>query len=209
MTFYPNNTIILILLSTLCLSACEEQATPDQVAEVFWEAVEDNNTEVVNKAVAKQSVANGIDLDSLMAVNEHTLGRIIIDGSVAEIDTELLLDTDDDMQLPVKTWLLMEDDSWKVNYDKTVAQIDRTGDVGKLMEQLSGIGELFVDELNKSMETIEKALPEIEEGLSEFEQDIQSRLPELRKKLDEFRRKLEESLPRDKKPEEPAEPVEI
>ncbi len=174
--------------------ACEENLTPEQTADAFWAAVIKKDTEIIKKLISKESYEKEINKDEILSVSDYSLGKIVIDGPHSEIDTEVTLSGDDPLTVPITTYLIKENEFWKIDYKKTTAKINGKSELAGVLNNLSDMSKLFVEGLNESIDEMNKVLPKIEEELSNIEGELQSRIPELRDKLDEFVRKLEEAL---------------
>jgi hypothetical protein len=130
----------------------------------------------------------------ILPINDVTLGKTVIDGEQAWVDTDVAIAGNNPFHLPIKTALLMENKQWKVDYDKTVASVSKTSSVARVLGELNNLGEQFTDKLNQSLDEIERTLPEVQRELEKIEENMRQKLPELRQRMEEFMRQLEEAL---------------
>lgn len=176
------------------LFACEENLTPEQVASGFWTAVMEKDTRTIKKLISHKSAEIEINKDEILSVSGFSLGKILIDGTNSEIETDVTLASDEPVTMPITTYLVKENEIWKIDYNKTTSKINADSEIANVLNHLSSMSKLFVDGLNDSMEEMNKVLPKIEDEISNLEDEVKSKIPELRNKLDEFVRKLEEAL---------------
>jgi chromosome segregation ATPase len=129
-----------------------------------------------------------------LPLDEISLGKTIIDGEQAWVDTEVVIAGDDSFRLPLKTVLLKENKQWKVDYNATMHSISRGSSVARVLGSIANLSEKFSNELNRSLDEIQKIIPEVEEEIGKIEENISKKLPELRKRIEEILQQLEEAL---------------
>jgi len=76
------NTLLLAFLTLTGIQACAQQATPEEVAQSFWEAVVSNDKEVMQKLVAKGSLDNP---SSLLLIKQSILDKLLSCSNSAKI----------------------------------------------------------------------------------------------------------------------------
>ena len=81
--FYLSLTVILI--------SCQQKPGPEQVSTLFWQAVKNNDAEAMQRYSTVKAMPERQDGNNLPNVEQAQLGRIIIDGDEAEIETRLTL----------------------------------------------------------------------------------------------------------------------
>ena len=188
---------VSICVWTFFVSACVPRLTPIQVSEKFWQAVQENDADAARHFVTED--ARNRDLtDNILPLEEVTLGRTIIDGDQAWVDTTVVISADKPYHLPLKTVLLRENERWKVDYDATVASVSKGSHAARVISGISELSRRFSEELNRSMEDIQRSLPELQKELEQLEGNLRRELPELREQMREFLRQLEEALGQDK-----------
>ncbi|HSR62587.1 MAG TPA: hypothetical protein VLN56_04195 [Gammaproteobacteria bacterium] len=189
------------MLLVLLASGCAAKLTPMQVSEKFWEAVKNKDTNAARHFVTED--ARNRDLtENILPLEEVTLGRTVIDGEQAWVDTTVVISADKPFTLPLKTVLLQENERWKVDYDATVASVSKGSHAARVISGISDLSRQFTEELNRSMDDIQRSLPQLQKELEKLENNLREKLPELRQQMQEFLRQLEEALGQDK----PAEP---
>ena len=186
------------------LTGCEPNLTPMEVSERFWNSVKNKNTQEIKKYIADGTLTDGTS-DNLLPVDDVTLGRTVIDGDRAWIDTTVMIAGKESFELPVETKLLKQQDKWKVDYDATVESLSNDNAIARAISGLADMGEQLADNLDKSLEEMQKAIPEVKKEIERIEGSVKERLPELQQKMDEFIRQLEEALEdlNEKSPEPP------
>jgi DNA-binding ferritin-like protein len=208
-------SILLVFLFCSTLMSCESSKTPLQVSEHFWLGIQKNNTALVRKYSLSDSLDESGNVDAFEGVRNIKFGKIIIDGNSAEVDTSLSIKLDEKTaDMFITTYLKNEDDIWKVNYEKTVRQLEANKNVAEIMIDIQEMTEEITKEIETSVEEIkekvvpqiqsraeqveqeikEKVIPEIQSRVEQAEQEIREKLPELKTIIDEFLNELEESL---------------
>lgn len=192
----------------LVLLGCEPEVPPQTVAEQFWRAA------IAADRAAMAREARAADRDdvqndaALLPVEHFTLGKVIIDGARASIDTELTLGGDTPMNLAVVTVLAKESDRWRVDYPATVSKLRNDGGLAHLLGRLRGLGRELGDGLDRSMGDLQRAIPELESEIERLERDLRGKLPALRRQLEDLTRGLERApAPRPPSPDAPPDTV--
>ena len=200
---------LLMGVSLLVFVSCEEQLTPPEVTDEFWNAIQHEDTATLRKHVSKES-SNRDDLgQDLLTINSWSTGKITIDGDRSEVETEITITREEDLTVTIKTYLVDEGGYWKVDYPATVNQINNQSELGQVLNRLDDISEQMLEGLDQSIEKFQEAMPVIEQELTRIEETLREKVPEIKKRLDEFARKLEEALKQRKKPPVQEQPVEI
>jgi len=181
----------------LFASGCVAKLTPMQVSEKFWQAVQNNDADAARHFVTKDARHRDLT-DNILPLEEVTLGRTVIDGEQAWVDTTVVISADKPFTLPLKTVLLQENERWKVDYDATVASVTKGSHAARIISGISELSRKFSDELDRSMDDIQRSLPELQKELEKLEDNLRKSLPELRQQMQEFLRQLEEALGQDK-----------
>lgn len=201
----------MLVLAAL-LSGCSRPLPPQDVADRFWRAVAAQSTAKIRRYV-RTTDREALDGDAeVLPVAEYALGRIVIDGDAATVETQVTLDGDKPLSVSIDTVLVREQQHWRVDYAATVNRISMQSELARVIGQIESFGETLKEGIDKSVDELQKAVPEIEKQLSRIEQGIRQRMPELRERLEEFSRRLEERLeapPEAPPPEEPGEPIAI
>ena len=190
---------VTTLVAALFLSSCgDTYVGPETVTDEFWHAIakKDKGAALKNAFVSDKA---SIDLDALPAVKSQTNGRIVIESDQAQVTSTLSLGSGDSVrEMKVETYLERHKGDWKVDYDKTIAQIQTRAEIEEIVEKVKIIGETLSTELNRGIDALKDKLPALQQDLKReldrIENDIHDQLPELRERLEEFTRQLEEAL---------------
>lgn len=195
-------------ITCLLLVSCEDQFTPAQVTDKFWEAVQAGDSEKIRRLVSSES-AQQQDLGlNLLTVESWSTGKIIIDGDRSEVETEISVSGNESFTATITTYLLAEKGQWKVDYPATTDQLGANSDIGLALHRLDEISSEMLEGLDQSIDKFHQAMPVIEQELSKIEEKLRDKVPEIKQKLDEFVRQLEEALKK-KQPPVQDQPVEI
>ncbi|MGR8947962.1 MAG: hypothetical protein ACU84Q_07940 [Gammaproteobacteria bacterium] len=186
--------ISIVVAVVLCLQACGKPATPDQITEKFWTAVTTGEAKQVKKYVSAKDKATLRSLDDILPIETVTFGKIIIDGRVASVDTNVRLAGGRATDLPINTHLVQENEQWVVDYERTMQTMLAAGQVAAVINQFRDIGVAIKKGIGQSVNEFQKALPEIEQGLSNMEQQIEQAMPKLKSRFEKFSRELEQAL---------------
>ena len=197
---------IVLFALIFVLSACKGDLNPDQVADLFWTAAVNNNTPLMKRMCSSNSFDDATDFTRLHTVTAFTLGRIVIDGNSAEVETSLSM-KEASRPVSVTTYLTKENGKWRVDFGKTASFLTLNEQMTELIGDIEDLAEEFADEIEGSGEEIkEKALPAIKSQVQQLEKELQKKLPEIRQQIDEFLEELEQSIEEsipDKPPETP------
>lgn len=186
-------TLLYACLS-LAIVACSKPQTPEEVAASFWHAIASGKPSQVKKHVSAKDHITMESLQNVMPISDVSFGKIIIDGTVASVDTMVTLEGDRPMDLPVATHLVKENERWTVDYERTINTIIAAGKVAAVINQFKDIGTALKEGIGRSVVELEKTLPSIEKELSNMEQQIQQAVPELKSRFENFSRQLEQAL---------------
>lgn len=193
------------LLLLLSLVGCEPEVPPQTVAEQFWRAAVAADRAGLARQVRAADRDDVQDDAELLPVERFTLGKVVIDGERASVDTELTLGGETPMSLAVVTMLVKESDRWRVDYPATVSKLRNDGGLAHLLGRLRGLGRELGAGIDRSMGELQHAIPELEAELQRLEQDLRGKLPELRRQLEDLTRGLERA-PRPQPPPPDAPP---
>lgn len=213
----PAVAVTLILGLAVLAGGCSRPLSPGEVADRFWRAVVTQSSAKIRRyvrAADRESLQGDPDV---LPVSAYALGRIVIDGEAATVETDVTLDADEPLNVKIDTVLVREAGHWRVDYAATVNRISMQSELARVIGQIESFGETLKQGIDKSVDELQQAVPEIERQLSRIEEGIRQRMPELRQKLEEFSRRLEESLEKglERGPEatppaeEPGEPIAI
>ena len=197
---------IILLLLTVLLAACSKPSTPVEVASGFWSAIEAGDARMVKRRITAVEAASLESLDDVLPISGAELGRIIIDGREATIDTTVTVTGDKPLEFPLKTYLVLEDEDWKVDYGRTIEAVANAGKLAAVIDKVHEFGNTLQQGIERSVQELEHTLPQIEQELSRIEDQIKQHAPELRKRIEQFTQELEEAMKRPPKPAPPIDP---
>jgi len=189
-------TFQLIFLSLICLyiTGCDEVLYPIDVSEGFWRAVKNKDVNAIVKYSTKDSLTGEELGENILPLDEIILGKTVIDGDGAWVDTTVTISGDKPYTLPIKTVLIRENKQWKVDYQATMKWVSKGSSVYSVISGIKNMTEELAEELNQSMEDIQKAIPEIKEEVERIEESLMEHVPELKKQVEEFVEDLEEAI---------------
>ena len=191
--------LLTILLASIFLTACEDEPkTPFEVTQAFWYAVENKNIDQIKQLISEKSLRDEYLADNIISVSETSFGKIVIDGDIAEVETTVVVESDNPTTVPIDTLLVKENEKWKVDYHATVDAIGSGGQLAQVIRELRVFGEKFSRDFSKefesSMDELDKAMPEIEKEISNLSDQIKEHVPELKKQFEELAKQLQEAL---------------
>lgn len=129
-----------------------------------------------------------------MPLDEIILGKTVIDGDGAWVDTTVTISGDKPYTLPIKTVLIREHKQWKVDYQATMKWVSKGSAVYSVISGIKNMMGELAEGLNQSMEDVQKAIPEIKEEIKRIEESLLEHVPELKKQIEEFVEDLEEAI---------------
>jgi len=189
-------TFILLFLSCTCLfiTSCDEGLYPIDVAEGFWRAVKDKDTKAIQKYSTNISLKEKELSENILPLDEITLGKTVIDGDSAWVDTTVTISGDKPFTIPLRTELIRENKRWKVDYDATIKLVSQGSAVSNVINSIRNMSKELAEELNQSIEEIQKTIPEMTEEVKKIEESLLEHLPELKEQIEEFVRDLQDAI---------------
>ncbi len=189
-------TFKLIFLSLICLfnTGCDGGLYPVDVSEGFWRAVKNKDIKAIEKYSTKDSLTDDELSENVLPLDEIVLGKTVIDGDDAWVDTTVTISGDKPYTLPIKTVLIRKNRQWKVDYQATTKWVSKGSSVYSVISGIRNMSEDLAEELNQSMEDIQKAIPEVKEEVEKIEESLMEHVPELKKQIEEFVEDIEEAI---------------
>jgi hypothetical protein len=184
--------LLLIMLSP----SCAQELGPQDVATRFWAAIEKSDARTVKRYITAAEAATLKSLDDVLPITDAELTRTVIEGQSAYIDTTVTVDSDRPLKYPLKTYLVLEDEHWKVDYEQTISAVAAAGKLAAVIDKVHEFGTALQHGIDRSVQELEHTLPQIEHELSRIEEQIKQQVPELRKRLENFAKELEDALKR-------------
>ncbi|MFT4582755.1 MAG: hypothetical protein ACI8XZ_002509 [Gammaproteobacteria bacterium] len=185
--------VALLAVLALC-GACAKDLTPQEVASHFWNAVQNGDAAEVRRYITAAQALSLKSLDGVLPISKSAFKRAVTEGTTAYVDTTITVTSDKPLDFPLKTYLLLEDKQWKVDYEKTISSVETAGRLAGVISRIHEFGTALQQGIDRSVKEFENTVPQIEQELSRLEAQIKQHVPELRKRLDNFARDLEESL---------------
>lgn len=195
-------TLIVATLTGLLLSSCHSPETPQQVTQSFWQAViEDKPDEVVKYS----TLVNVKDYDRFSTDwigFQPGLGKITIENNSASVVSQFTAPAGADLkQRKLITYLLLQNQEWKVDYQKTRDAM-KTDKAGSLFGKLNQIGkelqkqlENSADEFNSEIEQLGEKLQELSDQLgSDAAEGVEKFADELEKSIKQLEESIDRSL---------------
>ncbi len=191
--------LLSLLLLSIFLTACQDEPkSPFEVTQAFWHAMETKNVDQIKKLISEKSLHDKIIPENLVSISKPGFGKILIDGDTAEIETTVVIESDNPTEVPLETLLVKENEKWKVDYHATINAVSSEGQLAKAIRELKTFGEKFSREFSKefesSMDELDKAMPEIEKEIQNLGDQIKERVPELQKQFEDLAKQLQQAL---------------
>ena len=183
-----------LLFFVLLNVSCGEKLTPQEVAGKFWVGIEQSDARKVKRHVTAANAMALESLDDVLPIVNSKLQRAVVEETTAFIDTLVTIDGDKPLDFPLKTYLVLEDGLWKVDYQRTMSAVANAGNLAAVISKVQEFGTALKEGIDRSVAELEQSLPLIEQELSRIEGQIKQHVPELRKRLENFARELEEAI---------------
>lgn len=203
MAHHPLKFCLLFLL--VFNASCAEQLAPQDVAARFWTAIEQKDARGVKRHVTAADAAALESLDDVLPITNAELKRTVIEEHTAFVDTTVTVDGDNPLDYPLKTYLVLEDEHWKVDYERTINAVAAAGKLAAVIGKVHEFSNALQQGIDRSVEQLEQTLPQIEHELSRMEDQIKQQVPELRERLENFAKELEDAIKDPRAREAPAE----
>jgi hypothetical protein len=171
------------LFLVFSISACQAVKTPSETTQAFWSAMAKDDLEQAKKFCTSQSKPLLVSSQENKLKNaSFSYGKIVIDGNQASVETQLIEPSKKSSIFT--TFLIKEDEHWKVDYQRSVN--NNSGDIFKeIIKSLNNLGETFNKQLEQKIPLIEK--------------EIESFGKELKQQIDNIENQLDKSYPQKKK----------
>jgi len=186
--------LMFLSLIYLFITGCDEGLYPIDVSEGFWRAVKDKDITAIEKYSTEDSLTGDELSENILPLDEIILGKTVIDGDEAWVDTTVTISADKPYSLPIKTVLIRENKQWKVDYQATMKWVSKGSSVYSVINGIKNMTDELAAELSQSMEDIQKAIPEIKKEVERIEESLLEHVPELKKQVEEFVKDLEEAI---------------
>ncbi len=190
------NAQLLLLFILLALSAagCNQGLYPLDRADIFWRAIQAQDADKLRKSITAESRQQNNLIKNILPVGQVSLGKTVIDGDRAWVDTTVEIKAEKSFSIPLKTILLKENGLWMVDYENTVATLSSASELATVMDSIHELGEQFAKQFNEVLDVLKKNIPQVQHELEKLEEHIKSQIPELKDSLEDLARRLEEAL---------------
>ena len=191
--------VIVTTLIGFLLSSCQSPETPQQVAQHFWQAVIEDKPDKVVKYSTLVDVKDYDRFSTNWSGFQPSLGKITIENNTASVVSQFTPPTGADLkERKLTTYLVMQNEEWKVDYQKTRDEM-KTDKAVSLFGKLNQIGkelqkqlENSADEFNSEMEQLGEKLQELSdqvgsdavEGVEKFADELEKSIKELEESID-------------------------
>lgn len=182
----------LLMLQVSALSACMAPATPQEVAEGFWQAVKHQDTD----ALAELSDVSELqplplqDKDWQQAV--ISFGRITIDGTRAEVATSITgLDREAEHARELTTYLNKTDEQWRVDFPATRESLENPSLFHQFMGQLDQLTERLGSRFGQSSADWSEQMQALAEKLDAMSESARENADEM---VQDYSTKLQQQL---------------
>lgn len=147
--------IFLSLSLALILSACNKHETPQEVTRVFWQSVISGD---VAGVVQYSTLASETGYDAFARDWKGMIpswGKIIIEEKEARVHTHISTpDAAKSEMLYFVTYLVKQEDKWKVDYEKTEKVVRASTAVADFVDRITSIG----DDISQQFEEASKSV---------------------------------------------------
>lgn len=194
--------LFYLLSSVLLLSACSAQKTPQEVAQVFWESVINNDTEEVIKYSTLTDTTKYDGFSKDWNGFHPSWGRVVIEGDQASIVSEFSKPNNSGSNSrKFVTYLVRQNEEWKVDYARTQEEV-RGNVLTNLLGHLDQLGGNIAAQLSSSAKHLDADLKHLSEQLEKLSDSLSQQATEsvnkygeiLRRSIKEFEESLERAL---------------
>lgn len=186
--------LLLLILLVMSVAGCNQGLYPAERAEIFWRAIQAQDTDKLRKSITAKSRQQNDLIKNILPVGQVSLGKTVIDGDHAWVDTTIEIKAEKSFSIPLKTILLKEKGLWMVDYEDTVATLSSASELASVMGSIHELGEQVAKQFNEALDVLKKNIPQVQHELKKLEEHIKSQIPELKESLENLAKQLEEAL---------------
>lgn len=165
-------TLITLFLA-LFLAACGKPQTPQEVAREFWKSVIAGN---VSKVVEYSTLGSEEGYDAFSYDWQGMIpswGKIIIEEHEARVYTHISKpDAATSEMLNFVTYLVKQDDAWKVDYEKTEKVVLASTVVSNFVNRISSIGNEITQQFEEASKRVTAELESLNDQLVELTESL-------------------------------------
>jgi hypothetical protein len=170
--------LFYLLSSVLLLSACSAQKTPQEVAQVFWESVINNDTEEVIKYSTLTDATKYDSFSKNWSGFHPSWGRVVIEGDQASIVSEFSKPNNPNSNSrKFVTYLVRQNEEWKIDYARTQEEV-RGNVLTNLLGHLDQLGSNIAAQLSSSAKHLDADLKHLSEQLEKLSDSLSQQATE-------------------------------
>lgn len=185
-------TAVIILLVSALLS-CQHNAPPEQVAKLYWNAIQNQD---------KKTVSQYSTDDLSKKIQTFSFSQIVIDGDKSEVETIVRIKQNGrEDKILLTTFLSKKDKKWFIESEKTLSPLLANSKTNSLEELTKKISKNMKHSVENFINNY--IIPELEPSLNAAEKELQQKLPKIKENIREFLRENLDKFLQDKKEKEP------
>ncbi len=177
MTLFKNKVLVILfgLLTSLVLASCNQNKSPADVTEQFWNAVQERDMETAKMVATWDTVyyLKYLNTDKLHP-ERFELGEQMVGDTRAEVETILFTSKPGKtgVKLPGVTVLVMTDNGWRVNIKKSMTSVVKYT-TNSVFDQLNGLMQEGIQGLDQSLsETLNELGGALEQSAEELKREL-------------------------------------
>ncbi len=157
----------------LLLSACSRPESPLEVSQAFWQAVIEGNVPDVVKYSTLGSEEGYEAFSRDWTGMLPSWGKIIIEEHEARVHTHISKpDAAQSEMLYFVTYLVRQDDQWKVDYDRTEKVVLASSAVSDFVNRINTIGNEISQQFETASQTVTAELESLNKQLMQLTENI-------------------------------------
>ncbi len=165
--------IILPLALAIFLSACSKPQSPLEVSQAFWQAVIEGNVPDVVKYSTLGSEEGYEAFSRDWTGMLPSWGKIIIEEHEARVHTHVSKpDAAQSEMLYFVTYLVRQDDQWKVDYDKTEKVVLASSAVSDFVNKITTIGNEISQQFEEASRMVTAELESLNNQLIQLTENL-------------------------------------
>ena len=165
--------IILPIALAILLSACSKPQSPLEVSQAFWQAVIEGNVSDVVKYSTLGSEEGYEAFSRDWTGMLPSWGKIIIEEHQARVHTHVSKpDAAQSEMLYFVTYLVRQDDQWKVDYDKTEKVVLASSAVSDFVNQITTIGNEISQQFEEASKMVTAELESLNNQLIQLTENL-------------------------------------
>ena len=170
----PKSSYILVaIVFALLLSACGKPETPQEVSQAFWQSVIDGDVAgVVNySTLGSEKGYDAFSRDWTGMI--PSWGKVIIEEHEARVHTHISTpDAAQSEMLYFVTYLVKQNDVWKIDYDKTEKVVLASSAVSDFVNRITTIGNEITQQFEEASKTVTSELESLNEQLLQITESL-------------------------------------